>query len=81
MNQEEAKVRFGQRIQRCSGCYSAFYLRNMWLGPDATFYCVDCRDETMFHFDDYIQRIDLARFPSLLDEESTQCQNPFTRQA
>ncbi len=82
MNQEEARTKFGQRIQRCNGCYGAFYLKDMWLGEGGLFYCSDCKDDDMFHFDEFSRKIDLTKLPSLRGdtEETTQCQNPFTRQ-
>lgn len=81
MNQDQAREKYGGRIQRCSGCFGAFYLRDMWLAEEATFYCGDCKNsERMFHFDDFSRRIDLASLPSLQEDETTQCQNPFTRQ-
>ena len=83
MNPEEAKIKYGNRVQRCSGCYGAFYMRDMWLGPEAAFYCDDCRDESMFHFDDFTRSLDISKLPSMQDdaEESTQCQNPMARQS
>jgi hypothetical protein len=82
MNREEARKKLGQRIQRCSGCYAAYYMRDMWLGPEATYYCKNCRDDTMSHFDVFIEELDVTKLPSALTEaeDSTQCQNPFTRQ-
>jgi hypothetical protein len=82
MNPDDAKIKYGQRIQRCSGCYGAFYLRDMWLGPEAAFFCGDCRDDSMFHFDEFTRRMDISMLPCMNseDEESSQCQNPFTRQ-
>jgi hypothetical protein len=32
MRTEEQRLKFGQRIQRCYGCFVAFYLKDMWLG-------------------------------------------------
>ncbi len=82
MNPEEAKIKYGQRIQRCSGCYGAFYLKDMWLGPEAAFYCENCKDDSMFHFDDFTKRLDISKLPSMQPDadESTQCQNPMARQ-
>ena len=80
MNQEEAKLKYGQRIQRCSGCYGAFYLKDMWLGEGGAFFCSECSDDTMFHFDEFTRRLDLTKLPSLQEDEESQCQNPFTRQ-
>jgi hypothetical protein len=82
MNQDEAKAKYGQRVQRCSGCYAAFYMKDMWLAEGGTYYCEDCKDDTMFHFEEFTSKMDLTKLPSLQEEseESTQCQNPFTRQ-
>ena len=82
MNRDEAKLKLGSRIQRCSGCYTAFYLKDMWLGPEATYYCEKCKDDTMFHFDVFTERLDLTALPTMVEEEEelTQCQNPFNRQ-
>ena len=82
MNKEEAKARYGQRIQRCNGCYGAFYLKDMWLGEGGLFYCENCKHDAMFHFEEFTKQIDLTKLPSLQEEsaETTQCQNPFTRQ-
>jgi hypothetical protein len=82
MNPEEAKIKYGQRIQRCYGCFGAFYLKDMWLGVDATYYCENCKGDSMFHFDEFTRKLDITKLPSMNseEEESTQCQNPFTRQ-
>jgi hypothetical protein len=82
MDPDQAKKKLGQRIHRCSGCFAAFYLKDMWLGPDATYFCGDCKTDTMFHFDEFADKLDITHLPSMQDEsdESTQCQNPFTRQ-
>ena len=82
MNQTEAKNKYGHRVQRCSGCYGAFYLKNMWLGEGASFYCESCKKDTMFSFDEFTSRIDLTTLPSLRDgeDETKRCQNPFKRQ-
>ncbi len=82
MNQEEAKQKYGQRVQRCNRCYGAFYLREMWLGEGGSYYCGGCKDETMFSFDQFTARMDLTKLPSLQEpaDESKHCQNPFSRQ-
>lgn len=67
MDQEALRARFGERIQRCYGCFVAFYLKDMYLGEGGAFYCGQCRDDTMFHFDDFSRRLDLAKLPSLRD--------------
>jgi hypothetical protein len=69
---EETRLKFGRRIQRCYGCFIAFYLKDMWLGEDATFFCQNCKDDSMFHFDDFSSVFDLAMLPSMQadDDES-----------
>ena len=52
---------FGKRVQRCYGCFIAYHLKDMYLGEDVTFFCEHCKDETMFHFDQFSQHIDLAK--------------------
>jgi len=81
MNHEEAKEKYGGRIQRCYGCYAAFYLKDMWLAPDATCYCENCKQDSLLHFDDFVRELDISRLPGFRseDEDSSQCQNPFTR--
>ncbi len=83
MNPEEVKTKYGKRVQRCSGCYGAFYLKDMWLGPEAAFYCENCKDDSMFHFDEFTLKLDISKLPSMQSdaEETTQCQNPMARQS
>ena len=71
MSTEEQRLKFGRRIQRCYGCFVAFYLKDMWLGEDATYYCQSCRDDSMFHFDDFSRALDLSQLPSMQDEDET----------
>lgn len=82
MNPEETKAKYGMRVQRCSGCYGAFYLKDMWLGPEAAFFCENCKDDSMFHFDEFTLKLDISKLPSMQSdaEETTQCQNPMARQ-
>jgi hypothetical protein len=65
MSTEESKLKFGKRIQRCYGCFVAFHLKDMYLGEDATYFCEHCKDDTMFHFDDFSAVLDLSSMPSL----------------
>jgi len=44
---------FGRRVQRCYGCFIAFHLKDMYLGEEVSFYCENCKDDTMFHFDEF----------------------------
>jgi predicted RNA-binding protein with PUA-like domain len=68
-NLEDTREKYGQRIQRCYGCFVAFYLRDMWLGDDATYYCENCKDESMFHFDEFTQMLDISRLPSMQQDD------------
>ena len=52
---------FGKRIQRCYGCFVAYHLKDMYLGEDVTFFCEHCRDETMFHFDEFSTLLDVTK--------------------
>ncbi|HEY0405448.1 MAG TPA: hypothetical protein VGC89_06955 [Pyrinomonadaceae bacterium] len=71
MSTEETRLKFGRRIQRCYGCFVAFYLKDMWLGEDATFFCQHCKDDSMFHFDDFSSVFDLSLLPSMQDEDES----------
>lgn len=53
--------RFGKRAQRCYGCFVAYHLKDMYLGEDATFFCEHCKDDTMFHFDQFSKLMDLSK--------------------
>ena len=63
MSSEEARLKFGRRVQRCYGCFVAFYMKDMYLGADATYYCEHCKDDSMFHFDDFSQMLDISKLP------------------
>ncbi len=54
-------MRFGSRVQRCYGCFVAYHLKDMYLGEDVTFFCKHCRDDSMFHFDDFSKLLDLSK--------------------
>jgi hypothetical protein len=69
MNSDEAREKFGRRIQRCYGCFVAFYLKDMYLGEDATYYCENCKDDSMFHFDDFSGVLDISQLPSMRADE------------
>jgi hypothetical protein len=69
MDTNEAREKFGRRIQRCYGCFVAFYLKDMYLGEDATYYCENCKDDSMFHFDDFSSVLDLSQLPSMRADE------------
>ena len=59
---------FGKRIQRCYGCFIPYHLKDMYLGEDVTFFCDHCKDETMFHFDDFSKLLDIAKLNEVTDE-------------
>jgi hypothetical protein len=67
-NKAEVLEQFGKRIQRCYGCMIAFYMKDMWLGEDITYYCENCKDDTMFHFDEYTKVLDISKLREAEDE-------------
>ena len=67
-NSREVLAQFGKRIQRCYGCFIAFHLKDMYLGEDVTFFCENCKDETMFHFDEFSKLVDLEKLREVADE-------------
>ena len=69
MSSDEAREKFGRRVQRCYGCFVAFHLKDMYLGEDATYYCENCKDDSMFHFDDFASALDISQLPSMQADE------------
>lgn len=67
-DQQEVLDQFGKRIQRCYGCFVAFYLKDMYLGEDATFFCENCKDDAMFHFSEFTKIIDVSKLRETEDE-------------
>ena len=61
MTSGEVISEYGKRVQRCYGCFVAYHLKDMYLGEDVTFFCEHCKDETMFHFDDFSRLIDITK--------------------
>ena len=59
---------FGMRVQRCYGCFIAYHLKDMYLGEDVTFFCEHCKDETMFHFDQFSQHVDINKLKEVAEE-------------
>ncbi|MEO7539670.1 MAG: hypothetical protein ABIV21_06560 [Pyrinomonadaceae bacterium] len=53
--------KFGKRIQRCYGCFIAYHLKDMYLGEDVTFFCEHCKDDTMFHFNEFSKLLDIEK--------------------
>lgn len=58
---EEVLQEFGKRIQRCYGCFVSYYLKDMYLGEDVTFFCEHCKDDSMFHFNEFSKLLDVAK--------------------
>lgn len=67
-NTTEVLEQFGKRVQRCYGCLIAFHMKDMWLGEDITYYCEHCKDDSMFHFDDYTKILDISKLREAEDE-------------
>ena len=67
-NQEVLKE-FGKRIQRCYGCFIAYHLKDMYLGEDVTFFCDYCKDDSMFHFDDFSKMLDISKLKEVADDD------------
>jgi hypothetical protein len=70
MSETQAEVigEFGKRIQRCYGCFIAYHLKDMYLGEDVTFFCEHCRDESMFHFEQFSQLVDVNKLKEVAEE-------------
>ncbi|HEX3101971.1 MAG TPA: hypothetical protein VHQ01_09275 [Pyrinomonadaceae bacterium] len=67
-SEEEVLQEFGKRIQRCYGCFIAYHLKDMYLGEDVTFFCDYCKDETMFHFNEFSKLLDIAKLNEVAGE-------------
>ncbi|MBX3245500.1 MAG: hypothetical protein KF685_13690 [Acidobacteria bacterium] len=66
---EELLEQFGKRIQRCYGCFIAYHLKDMYLGEDVTFFCEHCKDDTMFHFEDFSRLMDFSKLKEVSEED------------
>ena len=67
-NNEAALAEFGKRIQRCYGCFIAYHLKDMYLGDDVTYFCENCKDDSMFHFDEFARLMDLSKTREAAEE-------------
>lgn len=67
-NTADVLEQFGKRVQRCYGCLIAYYMKDMYLGEDITYYCEHCKDDTMFHFDEYTKILDVTKLREAEDE-------------
>ena len=65
----EVLQEFGKRIQRCYGCFIAYRLRDMYLGEDVTFFCEHCKNDSMFHFNDFSRLLDVSKLKEVADDE------------
>lgn len=59
---------FGKRVQRCYGCFIAYHLKDMYLGEDATYFCENCKDDTMFHFSEFSQMLDTSKLKEVAED-------------
>lgn len=69
-NTEKILNEYGKRVQRCYGCFVSYYLKDMYLGEDVTYFCEHCKDETMFHFSEFSQLLDTAKLREVSEEEN-----------
>ncbi len=60
---------YGKRIQRCYGCFIPYHLKDMYLGEDVTYFCENCKDETMFHFDDFSKILDQSKLREVSEQD------------
>jgi hypothetical protein len=65
--ENEVLEQFGKRVQRCYGCFIAYHLKDMYLGEDVSFYCENCKDETMFHFSEFSKMLDISKLREVAD--------------
>jgi hypothetical protein len=68
-NSDNIVNEFGKRVQRCYGCYIEYHLKDMYLGEDVTFFCDHCKDESMFHFDEFSRLIDISKLKEVAEED------------
>ncbi|NNE68043.1 MAG: hypothetical protein HKN33_15885 [Pyrinomonadaceae bacterium] len=60
---------FGKRAQRCFGCFIAYHFKDMYLGEDASYYCEYCKDDSMFHFDQFSKVLDVSKLREAQKDE------------
>ncbi len=63
MHEEKGEILqvFGNRVQRCFGCFIAYHLKDMYLGEDASFFCENCKTGEMFHFSEFSKAVDSGK--------------------
>lgn len=67
-SKDQLLTEFGRRVQRCYGCFIAFHLKDMYLGDEVSFYCEHCKDDTMFHFNEFSKLMDPSKLREAEDE-------------
>jgi hypothetical protein len=60
---------YGRRVQRCFGCFIPYHLKDMWLGEDVSYFCENCKDETMFHFEDFSKMLDRNKLREVTEQD------------
>ncbi len=60
---------YGKRVQRCYGCFIPYHLKDMWLGEEVSYYCENCKDETMFHFDNFSKMLDREKLREVSEQD------------
>jgi hypothetical protein len=60
---------YGKRVQRCFGCFIPYHLKDMWLGEDVSYFCENCKDETMFHFEDFSKMLDRNKLREVTEQD------------
>ncbi|HQY66251.1 MAG TPA: hypothetical protein PLD38_03130 [Pyrinomonadaceae bacterium] len=68
-SQDTVILEFGKRIQRCYGCFIAYHLKDLYLGEDVTFFCENCKDDTMFHFEDFSRLLDISKLKEVSEDD------------
>lgn len=67
--QDELLKIYGKRVQRCYGCFIPYHLKDMYLGEEVSYFCENCKDETMFHFDDFSKILDLSKLREVTEQD------------
>jgi len=60
---------YGKRVQRCYGCFIPYHMKDMYLGEDVSYYCENCKDDTMFHFDDFSTMLDREKLREVSEQD------------
>ncbi len=68
-NKAEILEQFGKRVQRCYGCLIAFHMKDLWLGEEISYYCENCKDDSMFSFEEFTSVIDVSKLREVDHEQ------------